>query len=200
MTGTLDERPSEGWQRCARGEGPCVARWHAGFTLVELMAALVLMSILTGIAVNAGVNVSTSSKNKQAIAEILVLQTRLDEYAMIRNELPMTLADVGAGDLMDPWGRGYRYLPIRIVEKKGWGGWSGWGEWSGWGGTDKDADAEAETPGPRKDRFLVPLNTLYDLYSAGADGETERSLAGDSSQDDILRANDGAFVGLAREF
>lgn len=172
---------------------------RAGFTLIELLTALVLISILTGIAVNAGVNVSTSSKNKQAIADILLLQTRLDEYAMVRNELPMSLADVGAGDYVDPWGRGYRYLPIKIVDEKKWGSWSGWSSWSGWGGKDEDT-TDPEEPGPRKDRFLVPLNTLYDLYSAGADGATERSLAGEPSQDDILRANDGAFVGLAREF
>jgi len=168
-------------------------RGHSGFTLIELMAALVLISILTGMAVNTGVNVSTSSKNKQAIAEVLDLQTRIEEYAMVRNELPLFLDDVGAGEFVDPWGRSYRYLPIKVDEKKKGKGW-------GRGRRGNKGKDDVEPPGPRKDRFLVPINTLYDLYSMGADGETRRSLGDSASQDDILMANDGAFVGLAREF
>jgi general secretion pathway protein G len=52
----------------------------------------------------------------------------------------------------------------------------------------------------RKDRFLHPLNTDYDLYSTGADGKTKAPLAAKDSQDDIIRANDGAYIGVAANF
>jgi general secretion pathway protein G len=53
---------------------------------------------------------------------------------------------------------------------------------------------------PRKDRFGVVLNTDFDLYSMGKDRLSSDSLSTPNSHDDILRANDGAFVGLASHF
>ena len=53
---------------------------------------------------------------------------------------------------------------------------------------------------PRKDRFGVVLNTDFDLYSMGKDRLSSDSLSTPNSHDDILRANDGAFVGLASNF
>ena len=52
----------------------------------------------------------------------------------------------------------------------------------------------------RKDRFLVPLNSDYDLYSAGKDGKSRPPLSAQMSQDDIVRANDGAYIGLASQY
>ncbi len=53
---------------------------------------------------------------------------------------------------------------------------------------------------PRKDRFLHPINSDYDLYSMGKDGRTTEALTAKMSHDDIIRANDGGFVGLASQF
>jgi general secretion pathway protein G len=53
---------------------------------------------------------------------------------------------------------------------------------------------------PRKDRFGVVLNTDFDLYSMGKDRQSTDSLSTPNSHDDILRANDGAYVGLASNF
>jgi len=44
------------------------------------------------------------------------------------------------------------------------------------------------------------LNSTYDLYSKGKDGQSKPPLTTKMSQDDILRANDGAFVDLAAMF
>ncbi len=52
----------------------------------------------------------------------------------------------------------------------------------------------------RKERFLFPINEEYDLYSCGRDGDSEPGLSAPVSQDDIIRANDGAFIGRASEF
>jgi general secretion pathway protein G len=52
----------------------------------------------------------------------------------------------------------------------------------------------------RKDRSLVPLNTDYDLYSMGKDGQTQAPLTSSVSDDDVIRANDGGYVGLAEQY
>jgi general secretion pathway protein G len=49
----------------------------------------------------------------------------------------------------------------------------------------------------RRDRFLVPINSDYDLYSMGADGRTATPLTASMSRDDIVRAGDGSFIGPA---
>jgi len=50
---------------------------------------------------------------------------------------------------------------------------------------------------PRVDRFGVPTNTTYDLYSTGRDAITAPTLNAASSLDDVVRANDGGFLGAA---
>ena len=52
----------------------------------------------------------------------------------------------------------------------------------------------------RKDHFLHPINTDFDLYSMGPDGKSTAPLTAKISQDDIIRANDGGFVGLAAHY
>jgi general secretion pathway protein G len=81
------------------------------------------------------------------------------------------LADIPWTEL-DPWGNPYQYLKIE--------------------GAPKSVIGSA-----RKDRFLVPLNSTYDLYSKGPDGASKPPLNAAVSRDDILRANDGQYVGLA---
>jgi len=57
--------------------------------------------------------------------------------------------------------------------------------------------------GRRKQRFdklAKPLNTDFDLYSMGRDGKTHRNLDSKESLDDIVRALNGQYVGLASEF
>jgi general secretion pathway protein G len=54
--------------------------------------------------------------------------------------------------------------------------------------------------GTRKDRFGAPLNSDFDLYSMGRNRETADSLSTPQSYDDIVRASDGIFVGLASDF
>ena len=51
-----------------------------------------------------------------------------------------------------------------------------------------------------KDRFLVPINSDFDLYSMGKDGKSQMPLTAKDSRDDIIRANDGAYIGLAYAF
>ena len=54
--------------------------------------------------------------------------------------------------------------------------------------------------GARKDRFLVPLNSDFDVYSIGKDRDTAMPLSPPQSHDDVLRASDGGFYGLGKNF
>ena len=54
--------------------------------------------------------------------------------------------------------------------------------------------------GARMDRALHPLNSDFDLYSMGADGQSVAPITTKVSQDDIIRANDGGYIGLARNY
>lgn len=145
-----------------------------GFTVVELVIALALIGILSTVAVKSSVKASDTMKNQATIAQILEVQTRIDEFAMRRGRLPSSLAEVDAGDMRDAWGNAFYYLDF---------------------GSVPDISKAA-----RKDRFLVPVNALYDLYSAGRDGRTRRALNAATSLDDIIRGNDGAYVGLSAGF
>lgn len=144
-----------------------------GFTLIELMIVTVIVGILAALAIPNYARVRERALVARAVGDVRALQFDIQDY-QLRNggALPNTLADIGRGSFPDPWGRAYQYLPIA---GKGKGGF-------------------------RKDRFLVPINSDYDLYSMGADGASQGPLSARASQDDIIRANDGGFVGLAKDF
>ena len=52
----------------------------------------------------------------------------------------------------------------------------------------------------RRDRYMYPLNTDYDLFSLGPNGRTAVSLGESVGQDDVIRAHNGGFFGLASEY
>lgn len=89
---------------------------------------------------------------------------------------PATLAGIGRDGRLDPWGRPYVYFKF------------------------PPAKGKAPPKGARKDRFLVPINSEWDLYSLGKDGGSVAALTAKASQDDIIVANDGSFVGLAKKY
>ena len=46
----------------------------------------------------------------------------------------------------------------------------------------------------------MPINTDFDLYSMGPDGKSVAPLTAAFSQDDVVRANDGSFIGVAKDY
>ena len=86
------------------------------------------------------------------------------------------------------------------------GFWSGsWFVSEAWAKKDPDPTPTPIPPSsgqskPRKDRFLKPITSDYDLYSMGPDGKTKENLNAKESMDDIVRASEGAYVGLAADF
>jgi general secretion pathway protein G len=86
--------------------------------------------------------------------------------------------------VLDPWGRPYNYLNIQgsaeAKEEKGKG---------------------KGTPGnARKDHSLIPINSDFDLFSVGKDGKSTPALTSVWSQDDLVRANNGGYIGLVSNY
>jgi len=147
-------------------------RHHAGFSLLELMMVIAIIGTLAAIAIPNYLEYREKARIAAAVSDIRAIETKIANFTLDNGRLPASLAEIGLGGFLDPWGNPYRYLPVA--------------------GTP---------PGKlRKDRFLVPVNSDYDLYSMGRDGKSQSPFTSNASQDDVVRANDGAYVGLASEF
>lgn len=193
----------------------CLDRRQQGFTIIELAIVTVIVGLLAGLAVPTYLGYLDKARITRCIAEIRYISRAIDSYKTAYDIYPNTLADAGAGDIVDPWGNPYEYLNIAALSLPGNNGNAGGngGGGNGGGGGNSGAwqwilpnEAYAAAGGnasrgrPRKDRFLHPINSDYDLYSMGKDGESVEPLTARKSHDDIIRANDGSFVGLAAEF
>lgn len=150
-------------------------RFQSAFTLVELMVAVAIVSIATTVAVPAYGRYITNARVKTVIVEIAYIEGMIDRRYYDNGTYPNALAEVFATVPLDPWGNEYRYLRIS-------------------GGDRADAGRK------RKDRVLVPINSDYDLYSMGSDGLSVAPLTARHSRDDIVRANNGEFIGLADDY
>lgn len=144
-----------------------------GFTVLEMTVALALVGILTSIALPSWTAFRTRALTQQAVQDITVMQVNIKRFQDDSRTYPASLADVELAGRLDPWGRAYRYLKLE--------------------GTNSNGQA-------RKDHSLVPINSDYDLYSVGPDGETVSPLTAAKSQDDVVRANDGRYVGVASAY
>lgn len=142
-----------------------------GFTLIELLAAMVIIGILASIANRSVHELVERARVVRAVSELRSIDTQIASYFATHNRYPASLDEAGISG-RDPWGHPYAYMSMEGVKGKG---------------------------KMRKDRFLVPLNSDYDLYSHGPDGESKAPLTAQQSRDDILRAHDGSFIGPARD-
>ena len=180
-------------------------RRQQGFTIIELMIAVAIVGALAGLAIPNYLGYLDKARLTRCIAEIRYIERAIDSYEAANESLPNTLVEVGAGDMVDPWGNPYEYLNIAALTLPGGGGGGNGGGNNTFHWFEPDsayaAGAGNGSAGrPRKDRFLHPINSDYDLYSMGKDGESVEPLTAQKSHDDVIRANDGGFVGLAVEF
>ena len=145
----------------------------AGYSLVELMIVVAIISIIAAIAIPQYSEAIDAARIVKVIGDIKAIATEIDIYSLRNNQYPNTLADVGYDGRQDPWGQPYQYLNAQDSKNKG---------------------------KVRKDKNLVPLNSDYDLYSMGRDGESVSPITAKASRDDILRANNGGFIGIATNY
>lgn len=157
---------------------------RGGFSFIEMLTAFTVMGILASIATRGTFSTIDQARIAKAIGDIKAIQTELNAYEAEGRPLPNALADLGRGAALDPWGRPYQYLPFP----------------AGGGPAATACDTGAFPGGVRVDRFAVPVNCSFDLYSLGKDGVTAPDFSSGSAQDDIVRANDGGYIGTARRF
>ena len=148
---------------------------QAGFQLVEVCIALMIMAVVGAIAIPSYSGYRERVDCATAKIDILVIVQAIKEFYLENRGYPDSLDDIGMGGMPDPWGNAYRYLRID--------------------GADLEGMHEV-----RKDKNLSPVNSDYDLYSAGKDGQTRPPFPPRVSHDDIVRASNGRFVGYAVDF
>ncbi len=144
-----------------------------GLTIIELIIAAAIVAVLSAVAVPQYLGYVQRTEVKQAVADIRTLEMSIGTYRTEMSVLPNNIANIVDPLPSDPWGNPYQYANLQSGDKK----------------------IKA-----RKDKNLHPLNSDYDLYSKGTDGDTKIPLTAKASRDDVLRANDGAFVGLAEDY
>lgn len=141
-----------------------------GYTLLELMFGIAIAAVLTLIAISQFSKAIEKSKIGSATADISIIQVEIERY---RTRNANALPNLLPSDRLDPWGRPYFYTKLEGVKGHG---------------------------SARKDRALNPLNTDYDLFSAGKNGVYKSQISQKDSLDDVIRARNGAYVGVAEDF
>jgi general secretion pathway protein G len=146
---------------------------QSGLTIIELSVAVGIAAVLMSIALPAYQNYKERVRVAQAKTDIAAMSAIIANAYHDLRAYPDSLADVGLGGMRDPWGNPYGYLNLG----------------------DRNARGHA-----RKDHSLVPINTDFDLYSMGPDGRSSPPLTARHSRDDIVRASNGAFIGVAADY
>jgi len=164
-----------------RPAGPC----H-GFTLVELIFAVLIVLTLTAIAVPLTADYIHQAKVARAITEIRMLEKEIIIFEMEVGRYPgwpddmlETMREIRRDNFLDPWGTPYQYRNLALSKKEG-----------------------QKPKGCRKDKNTNPLNWDFDLYSAGPDRElpTHIQIWLNQGADDIIRAADGRYVGEGSKY
>jgi len=167
------------------------SRSQSGFTLLELLVVVAIIGLLVGYVAPRYFSQVGKSEVQVARAQLDAVEKALDQYRLDTRRYPTGEQGLTAlvarpanepnwaGPYLkralpnDPWGRPYVYTDL----------------------SQKGSRGRA-----RKDGRLNPINSDFDLYSAGPDGRTATPLGTPMSKDDIIRARDGAFLGLASDF
>ena len=151
------------------------SRKTSGYGVLDLMLTLVIASLLAALAVPSYQGFVDKGKNAKAIGDIGSISAQVESFRLRNNDrIPVNLSELPGEIPLDPWGNPYSFLNIKLA-----------GPGAG---------------GLRKDGKLNPLNTDFDLFSMGFDGESKDPLSAKASRDDIVRANNGDFIGLGENY
>jgi general secretion pathway protein G len=152
-----------------------VGRWRdpRAFSLVETLIVCALLSTLAAMAGGVYMAALKSARVARAIGDLHAIALDIQQFHLRNNRYPATLTEARPLVPNDPWGRPYVYTDLSQRGSRG---------------------------RARKDGRLNPINSDFDLYSIGEDGRTTTPLGAPMSRDDVIRARDGAFLGLASDF
>lgn len=143
-----------------------------GFTLVELLIVIAILATLAAIATPLYSSYVDRVRINRAKVEIRMLSREISFFYQENRRFPDSLAELGLGPINDPWGNSYQYQTV----------------------------AGKPLGKLRKDHAMVPVNQDYDLYSMGKDGKSQSAFTSQASRDDIVRANDGSYIGLVSHY
>jgi len=157
-----------------------------GFTIVEVVLVLAIIGILAAIAIPAYTSYINKSLNRLAIRNVKLLEHAIKIFELGNGHQPNNLNELGPVALLDNQGKTNTQPPPFLDP---------------WGNAYRFLNFDVGPPGARrKDHALVPINNDYDLYSMGADGLSSAPLTAAESKDDIVRADNGKFVGLGADY
>jgi general secretion pathway protein G len=158
-----------------------------GFTLVELVVVMGVLAVLTLLGMGAYSHFINQAKNTRAIAEIRLLEKEIFEFWQTNDRLPDSLAELGHAIMLDPWKTPYQYINFDTT--------------AGWEDMRRIAKKKDNGKGKGKGKGKSDaLNEDFDLFSMGKDRMSAPDLDDGSSLDDIVRADDGRYTGLASEY
>jgi general secretion pathway protein G len=140
---------------------------------MEIMIAVAILSVIAFVAIPKYQDYRERARVLQAVADISAMNAQLRSRMQDTRTPPANLSEIGEAGRADPWGNPYVYQAL-----------------VGPGVAGK----------ARKNKNLVPINSSYDLYSKGKDGASVAPLTSPVSRDDVILANDGGFVGLAKDY
>lgn len=143
--------------------------------MVELALVLVIAGLLIGMLRPAYFHISDEMNSQAAIDQINDIASKIEKFGKDNGRYPDSLNEVFDPIPLDPWGHPYQYLNIYNYP-------------------------HSSTGKSRKDKNLIPINSDYDLYSMGPDGQSASPLTANISQDDIIRGRNGSYVGIASQY
>ena len=149
-----------------------IRRQSKAFTIIELMIGVAILGVTAAIAIPIYTGYKVKLNTAIAVKDIVNIQVAVESYYQAKDIFPNSLTDVNMNLLLDPWGAFYVYLNLDGVP----------------------------IGQMRKDQALVPINSDYDLYSKGPDGASVAPLTAAMSRDDIVRGNNGSFIGVAADY
>ena len=150
-----------------------IKRQRSGFSLVELVVTLMIVSVLGALAMPSYRDHQDNVNMALALVDMRRIANALEVYFIDNNAWPPSLTEIGMDGLRDPFGNPYVFVGF---------------------------DENTASADKRKDANLNPVNSDYDLYSVGKDGDTSRNFNASNARDDIVRANDGQFYGFAEDY
>ncbi len=116
-----------------------------GFTIVEIVIVIAIFLTLAAIVIPSYSAAVDQARTARAVGDIRTIGSAVLAYELINQRYPDTLDQTDFGATLDPWGNRYQYLNFANTKGKG---------------------------KMRKNRFLVPINSFFDLYSMGKDGQS----------------------------